>query len=54
MIGRTIAYSSLREGSPCLPGNSQCEELVGEFGLGCDPVSAVEDRTWSAIKTMHR
>ena len=45
---------SLHEGSPCLPESSPCGQLVGAFGLGCGPVSAVEDMTWGAIKTMYR
>ncbi len=45
---------SLHEGSPCLPENSPCGELVGAFGPGCGPVSPVESMSWGAIKVMFR
>lgn len=45
---------TLHEGSPCLPENSPCGELVGAFGIGCDPVTPVEDASWGAIKAMYR
>lgn len=43
---------SLHEGSPCLPESSPCGVLVGALGLGCGPVSAVEDMTWGAVKAV--
>jgi hypothetical protein len=45
---------SLHEGSPCLPENSPCGQLVGAFGEGCGPVSVVEATSWGAIKAMYR
>jgi hypothetical protein len=45
---------SLHEGSPCLPENSPCGALVGAFGLGCGPVTSVEDVSWGAIKATFR
>jgi predicted outer membrane repeat protein len=45
---------SLHEGSPCLPENSPCGELVGVFGEGCGPISPVESTSWGAIKAMYR
>jgi hypothetical protein len=45
---------SLREGSPCLPENSPCGDLVGAFGQGCGPASPVEAASWGAIKSMFR
>jgi predicted outer membrane repeat protein len=45
---------SLREGSPCLPENSPCGELVGALGQGCEALTLVEDTSWAAIKAMYR
>ncbi len=45
---------SLHEGSPCLPVNSPCGELVGAFGQGCGAVTVVEAVSWGAIKAMFR
>lgn len=45
---------SLHEGSPCLPEDSPCGELVGAYGRGCDPITAVQATSWSAIKAMYR
>lgn len=45
---------SLHEGSPCLPENSPCGELVGALAQGCGLPSAVEAASWGAIKSMFR
>jgi hypothetical protein len=45
---------SLHEGSPCLPENSPCDELVGAFGQGCSTVTAVEAVSWSSVKALYR
>lgn len=45
---------SLHEGSPCLPENSPCGELVGALGQGCGAVTVVEAVSWGAIKAMYR
>ncbi len=44
----------LHEGSPCLPGNNVCGELVGTFGLACGPVSPVVHASWGVIKAMYQ
>ncbi len=45
---------SLHEGSPCLPENSPCGELVGAVDQGCGAVTVVEAVSWGAIKAMYR
>jgi predicted outer membrane repeat protein/parallel beta-helix repeat protein len=45
---------ALHEGSPCLPENSPCGQLVGALGLGCGPASAVEAVSWGSIKATFR
>ena len=45
---------SLHEGSPCLPENSPCGELVGAFGQGCEAVTSIESTSWGAIKALYR
>lgn len=45
---------SLHQGSPCLPDDSPCAELIGAFGEGCGPVTPVESATWGTLKAMFR
>jgi predicted outer membrane repeat protein len=45
---------ALHNGSPCLPENSHCGELVGAFGEGCSAITSVRDATWGAIKARFR
>jgi hypothetical protein len=44
----------LHNGSPCLPENSPCGELVGALGEGCAAITPVRDATWGAIKARFR
>jgi hypothetical protein len=52
-------FYSLQNGSPCLPGDSPCGELIGALPVGC-PVSSVPDPashralTWGRIKSAFR
>ena len=39
--------------SPYAPGGSECGMLMGVHGIGCGS-SAVQERTWGAIKAMQR
>ena len=45
---------SLHGGSPCLPENSPCGQLVGAFGQGCEAVTSIESTSWGAIKALYR
>jgi predicted outer membrane repeat protein len=45
---------SLHDGSPCLPEDSPCGELVGALGEGCAAITSVRDATWGAIKARFR
>jgi hypothetical protein len=44
---------TLRQGSPCLPENSQGCGQIGAFGEGCGIVS-IEPQTWGKIKDAYR
>ena len=44
---------SLLDDSPCLPGNNAWGVRIGALGYGCDG-TAVEEKTWGAIKAMYR
>lgn len=52
--GNTGEPYSLHDGSPCLPENSPCGELVGAFAQGCGRMPPVEGAGWGAIKAMCR
>jgi hypothetical protein len=43
----------LGAGSPCLPENSPCHELIGALGEGCSPVP-VDATTWGRVKARYR
>ena len=45
---------SLHEGSPCLPENSPCGQLVGAYPQGCEALTPVGDASWGEIKAMFR
>jgi hypothetical protein len=48
---------SLQEGSPCVPGNHpdgvDCG-LIGALGVGCAGPTAVEQKSWGAMKALFR
>jgi hypothetical protein len=49
----TLGDYTVREDSPCLPGNNLCGQLIGAFGEGC-PAVPVRDVTWGTIKKLFR
>ncbi len=46
-------HVGLDAASPCALGGSECEMLMGAHDIGCG-ISAVEARSWGAIKAMYR
>jgi predicted outer membrane repeat protein len=51
--GPETGHFTVNEGSPCLPPNNPCRELIGAWGKGCGTVS-VESRSWGSIKGIFR
>ena len=54
LVDNSVEPYSLHQGSPCLPDDSPCGELVGAFGEGCGPVTPVENTSWGTLKAMFR
>jgi hypothetical protein len=44
---------TIEDVSPCAPGNNAYGVLIGAYGVGCGG-TAVEPKSWSAIKAMYR
>jgi NADP-dependent isocitrate dehydrogenase len=51
--GMPLGDLTIDAASPCAPSGSECGMLMGAHGIGCG-ISAVQERSWGAIKGMYR
>ena len=51
--GLPLGDLTIDAASPCAPGGSECGMLMGAHDIGCG-ISAVQERSWGAIKGMYR